>query len=83
MARLKEDAQTLVVRVAWEERERLLAVYPEVFFLTEHYRSGPWVLARLSATTVAQAKASLLHAWRQSAPLSLQRKSLDASRSAA
>ena len=83
MARLKEDGKTLVLRVTWEERERLLAVCPEVFFLTEHYRSGPWVLARLSAATAAQANTSLLHAWQQSAPLSLQRKSLGTSCGAA
>jgi hypothetical protein len=75
MARLKEDEETLVLRVTWEERERLLAVYPEVFYLTEHYRTGPWVLIRMSAATEAQAKASLLHAWNQSAPSSLQRNS--------
>ncbi len=73
MARLKEDGETLVVRVTWEERERVLAVHPEAYFLTEHYRSGPWVLIRLPVATVAQSKTSLLHAWHQSAPLSLQR----------
>ena len=73
MARLKEDNETLVVRVTWLERERLLAIWPEVFSLTEHYRTHPWVLLRLPATSPAQAKASLLHAWHQSAPLSLQR----------
>ena len=71
MARLKEDAQTLVLRVTWDERERLLAVYPEVFFLTEHYRNHPWVLVRLAAATPSQLKAGLVHAWQQSAPRSL------------
>jgi hypothetical protein len=73
MARLKEYAETLVVRVAWEQRERLLATYPEVFFLTDHYRSVPWVLLRLAEASTSQAKAALLHAWQQSAPISLQR----------
>jgi hypothetical protein len=74
MARLKEDKETLIVRVSWEERERLLVMFPDVFYLTEHYRPGPWLLVRLSATTVVQAKATLIHAWQQSAPLSLQRR---------
>jgi hypothetical protein len=80
MARLKEDEETLVVRISWEERERLLAVFPDVFYLTEHYRTGPWVLIRMSAATMAQAKASLLHAWQLSAPLSLQRGTAGKSR---
>lgn len=73
MARLKDDGETLVVRVAWDERERLLATTPDVFYVTEHYRTGPWLLIRLHAATVAQVKASLLHAWQESAPRSLQR----------
>jgi hypothetical protein len=71
MARLREDNETLVLRVTWEERERLLAVCPEVFFLTDHYRNHPWVLLRLPAATPSQVRAGLLHAWQQSAPRSL------------
>ena len=68
MARLKEDGETLVLRVDWDERERLLAIHPDVFFMTDHYRSGPWVLMRLGVARPAQLKAGLAHAWRQSAP---------------
>ena len=71
MARLREDKRTLVVRVTWEERERALAVAPEVYFLTDHYRAYNWVLLRLNASTVPQLRASLRHAWRQAAPKSL------------
>jgi hypothetical protein len=71
MARLREDNETLVLRVAWEERERVLAVSPEVFFLTDHYRNHPWVLLRLPAATPSQVRAGLRHAWQQSAPRSL------------
>ena len=71
MARLKEDNETLVLRVKWEERQRLLAVHPEQFFLTEHYRSGPWVLLRLKLASVAQVRKALSHAWQESAPKSL------------
>lgn len=71
MARLKEDGVTLVLRAQWEERERLLALYPKVFFFTEHYRAHPWVLVHLAAVKPAQLTASLAHAYRQSAPKSL------------
>lgn len=77
MARLKEDGETLVVRVAWEERERLLATCPEVFFLTEHYRTHSWVLMRLAAATPAQTQALLRHAWHQVAPRAMKRAFVD------
>ena len=69
--RLKEDHATLVCRTTWEERERRLALEPEVFFLTDHYRKHPWVLLRLPAATRAVLKAAIEHAWLQSAPKSL------------
>src|SRR5262249_55743543 len=77
MARLKEDHETLVLRISWEERERVLAVHPEVFFLTDHYRNYPWVLLRLPAATPSQVRAGLLHAWQQSAPRALLLRSKD------
>ena len=74
MARLKEDGRTLVLRVSWEERERLLAVSPEVCFLTDHYRGHPWVLVRLECVSPEQLRHSLQHAWRESAPKALLKK---------
>ena len=71
MARLKEDDETLVLRATWEERERVLTLYPEVYFLTEHHRGHAWVLLRLAAATPTQLKASITHAWYESAPKSL------------
>jgi hypothetical protein len=49
LARLKEDGETLVVKVGDEERDILLAADPEVFFLTPHYFGYPTVLIRLPA----------------------------------
>ncbi len=69
--RLKEDRETLVCRSNREERERRLALKPDVFFLTGHYRDHPWVLLRLSAATPVLLEAAIEHAWFQSAPRSL------------
>ena len=68
LVRLKEDNESLGLRLTWEERERVLALYPEQFFLTEHYRKGPWVLFRLKTASAAQIRAALSHAWQQTAP---------------
>src|SRR5688572_2836604 len=40
--------ETLVVRVALEEREWLLEDAPDTYYLTDHYRRYPVVLVRLS-----------------------------------
>jgi hypothetical protein len=71
MARLLEDNRTVVLRTTWEERERLMVTYPEVFFITEHYRKHAWVLLSLPASTGALAAEAVALAWRLSAPKSL------------
>lgn len=71
MARLKEDEETLVLRSHWEDRERLLVIYPHIFFLTDHYRPYPWVLCRLKTATFSILEPALLAAWRQSASKTL------------
>jgi hypothetical protein len=42
------EPATLVVRVGFEERERLMEDAPEAYYLTDYYRSYPIVLVRLS-----------------------------------
>jgi hypothetical protein len=73
MTRLKEDQTTVVVRSSWENREKLLVIHPEAFFVTDHYRNHPWVLLRLETASLAMLRPVLEHAWRLSAPKSLLR----------
>jgi hypothetical protein len=42
------EPETLVVRADFDERELLIADAPETYYVTEHYRSYPVVLVRLS-----------------------------------
>ncbi|HVZ27684.1 MAG TPA: hypothetical protein VG798_03430 [Rhizomicrobium sp.] len=46
----KEEAMTLRVS-SMEMRDMMLEVEPELFYITDHYRNFPFVLARLSALT--------------------------------
>ncbi len=46
----KEDAVTLQVG-SMEMRDMMLEAEPGLFYITDHYRSFPYVLARLSALT--------------------------------
>jgi hypothetical protein len=72
MVRLKEDGDSIVLRTTWDERERLMAIYPEAFYLTDHYRNHALVLMRLSAAPQDGTVARVLeHAWLQVAPKSL------------
>jgi hypothetical protein len=67
-ARLKEDGETLVLKVDLTSRDFLLRDEPGVFFLTDHYRDYPYVLPRLPAATAARLEELLEDAWRLAAP---------------
>jgi hypothetical protein len=67
--RMKEDGETLVVRVVdLEDKEALLRSDPGVFFTTPHYDGYPYVLVRLAAVDPAQLAELIEDAWRLSAP---------------
>jgi len=66
--RLKEDAETIVLRTDAFERAHLMRADPQTFFITEHYREYPWVLVRLSEVKRAQIAELLEGAWRRVAP---------------
>lgn len=66
--RLWEDGETVVLKSEWEDRERLLATHPEVFFLTDHYRKHPYVLLRLATVSKALMQAAVQASWQTVAP---------------
>ncbi|MFI5210460.1 MAG: MmcQ/YjbR family DNA-binding protein [Gemmatimonadales bacterium] len=72
MARLKEDGETLVVRVTPTDRDLLLQFEPSVFFITDHYRNHPRVLVRLRRIGRRRLSEVLEEAWRLVAPRRLQ-----------
>jgi hypothetical protein len=69
MARLREDGETLVlVRIGVDQRELLMEVEPEVFFLTSHYQDHPSVLVRMTKAAPAMIEGLLAQIWREVAP---------------
>jgi hypothetical protein len=47
LARLHQDGESIMFRVGFEAREHLMRADPATFFITDHYRNSPAVLARL------------------------------------
>ena len=67
-ARLKEDGETLVLRMDFVNRDLLLRAEPDLFFLTDHYLNYPWILLRLTRVTSKRLAELLEDAWRLVTP---------------
>jgi hypothetical protein len=72
LARLKEDGESVVFRVSFDERDLLMQTKPEVFYTTDHYLGYPAVLLRMSAASKKEAADIVEMAWRFVAPKKLQ-----------
>ena len=68
IARLREDGESLVVKIDFEDREVLMQADPQTFYITEHYRNYPAMLVRLSKVDVDALRELLEDAWRRVAP---------------
>jgi hypothetical protein len=67
--RLKEDGKSVVFSLeSVEEQEFLIETQPKIYFITDHYRGWPSVLARLSALSASECRLRLERAWRLKAP---------------
>jgi hypothetical protein len=72
LTRLKEDGDSLVIKdVDLDERDMLMEMASDVFYITDQYKGSPMVLLRLSRAHPDQVKALLLRSWRANAPKSL------------
>jgi hypothetical protein len=71
LARLKEDGETMAIKIDFADREVLLELDPETFYLTDHYRPYPAILVRLKHIPVGLLEQVLEQAWRFQAPKSL------------
>ncbi|MGD0427063.1 MAG: MmcQ/YjbR family DNA-binding protein [Candidatus Acidiferrales bacterium] len=46
--RFHQDAESLVVRTDFDQREELLAADPASYYITDHYLNYEWILVRVS-----------------------------------
>lgn len=74
MVRLKEDGETIVLKMTFVVRDILLHEQPDTFFLTDHYKDWPMVLVRLDKVKKKQLRDLLESAWRENAPPKLVRE---------
>jgi hypothetical protein len=71
MLRMWEDGETLVAKVPMARRAELLEADPDVFFLTDHYRTYPAVLINLLNVSEGVLRERIAVAWRCVAPAKL------------
>jgi len=64
LTRLREDGDSLVVRIGFDERDMLIMAEPATFYITDHYRDYPMVLVRLSRIDDARLRRLLTQSWR-------------------
>jgi hypothetical protein len=67
-ARVKEDGESIVVKVDFGEREALVSEQPETFVVTPHYADYPMVIVRLPTVDPEELRELLTEAWRRCAP---------------
>lgn len=73
--RLKEDGDSVVfILESVDEQEFLLAARPDIYFITDHYRGYPAILARLATLTPAECRLRLENGWKLRAPKRLLQK---------
>lgn len=66
--RLREEGETLVVRIDPFERDLRMEADPGAFFINAHYRGHPWLLIRVPNVDLEELRDLLEQAWRLSAP---------------
>ena len=64
-ARQHQDGESLVIGVDFEEREEMMVVAPEKFYITDHYLNYPWTLVRMSQVNRDELCDLLMGSWRR------------------
>jgi len=71
--RLREDPDSLVIKMPFDQREELMAADPETCYITDHYLEYEWMLVRLSKVTEDALRDLLGVAYRTALPAKRKR----------
>ena len=75
MAGYNPQEKAFVLRLSGvEEQDFLIEMAPAIYYITDHYKGYPAVLARPSKLTKKEARGRLEQAWRKQAPKALVKK---------
>jgi hypothetical protein len=66
--RLREDAESVALKISLDQRDALLQAEPKIFFVTDHYLGYPMILLRLAEIGIRELADLLEHSWRFVAP---------------
>lgn len=69
--RFHQSGEAIVINIQIEEREVLMKLKPETFYITEHYNCWPYMLVRLSTVEKDELRQLLTESWRRAAPRKL------------
>jgi hypothetical protein len=65
MLRLRDDFETLVVRLPIQERDHLIKTEPHIFSVTDHYRNYPAILVSLPHVSLTRLAKLIEEDWRR------------------
>jgi hypothetical protein len=69
--RFHQSGESVVIMIHMNEREALMKIDPETFYITNHYLNYPAMLVRLSTVQPEDLRKLITESWRRSAPTEL------------
>ena len=69
--RFHQSGESVVILISIEEREALMKLNPETFYITDHYNCWPYMLVRLSKVEKDDLRKLITESWRRAAPAKL------------
>jgi|SoiMethySBSTD1v2_1073268.scaffolds.fasta_scaffold754975_2 hypothetical protein len=69
--RFHQSGESVVIMIHVNEREALMKIDPETFYITNHYLNYPAMLVRLSTVQPDDLRKLITESWRRSAPAKL------------
>ncbi len=69
--RFHQSGESIVIHIHMNERDALMKLDPQTFYITDHYLNYPYVLVRLATVRPDVLRQMLVESWRRSAPAKL------------